>query len=293
VIATWVGAQIVVAIAAALVVGASMARRTAAALLLVAAATVPWFAPAEILPRALLAVVPLACMKTIQIAATPGAWPLWRRPWHLCAPFDVCRTQSVKPALEWRMLGSVLLHGAIAGAALLVLAELKGLTGLLHAAARMLCAAVLIYALAESIAETVRLGHRIVGIKVPPIQRVPVLSRSAAEFWGERWNRPMSEWLYRFVFLPLVRRRHPTLGLVAAFGVTAAVHAWMAAAAGLGAQATMMMGAFFLVQGAAVLAETRLALPTWPVLAAHTWTVSVLLASSPLFLSSPLRVLRF
>ena len=70
----------------------------------------------------------------------------------------------------------------------------------------------------------------------------------AAEFWGERWNRTVGEWLYRFAFRPLARRRRPMLGLAAAFALSALLHAWMFVVA-LDVRAGFMAGAFFLVQG--------------------------------------------
>lgn len=281
----WFAVQGGLVAAAALAAGAGTLRRCAAALLVLAAAILPWLAPAQPVPRAVLgAMTVLAFIKTIQIAGTQGPWPAWRRIWHALVPFDVRRTKSVAPGLDWRMLASIVLYGAAAVAAFLIgVRGLSGLTAPARYTTGMVCTAVSFYATFEALAGAILLAHRVVGIDAPPIQRAPILSRSAGEFWGERWNRTVSEWLHRFAFLPLARRRHPLLGLLAAFAVSAAFHAWMFMVA-LDAGAALMVGAFFLVQGVAVLAETRIGLRSWPSLLARGWTYVVLLAPSPLIL---------
>lgn len=279
---TWAAAQVGLAAAAVFALGAGAARRTAAA-------TLPWLAPLGPLPRALLCFVGLLpFLKTIEIAATPGPWPAWRRLWHGLVPFDVRGTPFVKPAVDGRILGNIILHGAIASAAFVAIPWLD--SGPARDAARLLFGTALVYAWIKGGSEIVRFGHRCVGIEVPPIQRSPILSRGAREFWGERWNRPWSDWLHRFAFRPLARRRHPALAVLAAFGVSAAIHAWMFAVA-LGGQAAAMVGAFFLIQGVVVLAETYLRLRTWPAPASRAWTFFVLLGPLPLFLDPFLGVL--
>jgi hypothetical protein len=290
VIATWVAAQVGVAVAAALVVGAGATRRAAAALLVGAGATLPWLSPSGPLSRVVLSFVALmAFLKTIQIAFTPGPWPARRRLWHLFVLLDVRRTRFITPAVDWRMLGNVFLQGALAGAAFFVLARLGTLPGQAREVARLICGATLLYAFLEGLSGIMQFGHRVVGIEAPANQHAPILARSAGEFWGERWNRCVSEWLRQFVFRPLARRHQPALGLLAAFAASAALHAWVTAPA-LGARAAVMMAGFFLVEGVIVLAETRLSLRTWPAPLARAWTIFVLLGPSPLGLDPFLRV---
>ena len=288
---SWFAVQAGLLALAALAAGAAVARRVAAALLVLAAAILPWFAPAAPVPRAVLgAMSVLAFMKTIQIAGTNGPWPAWRRVWHGLTPFDVRRATSVAPALDWQLLARVASYTAAAVAAFLVgVWGLDALTAPARYVAGMLCAAVTVYAGFEALAGAIRLVHLVVGIDAPPIQRAPILSRSVGEFWGERWNRTVGEWLHRFAFLPLARRRHPLLGLLAAFAMSAVLHAWMFAVA-LDVRAALMAGAFFLVQGVAVLAETRMGARAWPSPLARGWTVFVLLAPSPLILGPVLRL---
>ncbi|MGQ0764031.1 MAG: MBOAT family protein [Acidobacteriota bacterium] len=287
----WIGAQISLAIAAVLVVGGDWTRRTIAGAVLVLSASLPWFAPGVPLVRALLCFVGLlALVKTTQIAATPGPWPAWRRVWHGLVPFDVRQVRLVKPALDWPILGMVLLYGAIGAGAFVTLSASHTLPGSARLIGRFFSGALLVFAWIGGSSEIVRLAHRVLGVAVPPIQRAPLLARSAGEFWGERWNRPWSDWLRHFAFLPLARQRHGALGLFAAFAVSGVMHAWLGLVA-LDVPAAAMMGAFFLLQGLIVLVEARLCLRAWPRAAAHLWTLFVLLAPSPLFVAPFLRAL--
>jgi hypothetical protein len=291
VIATWAAVQVGVAVAAALVVGGSAARRVAAALLVAAGAALPWLSPARPLLRVLLSLVALmAFLRTVQFAFPPGPWPGRLRLWQLFVLFDVRRTRFVGPAVDGRVLGKVLLQGALAGGAVLALTRLGGLPDQAHALARVVCAAVLLYAVTGGSSGIMQFGHRLVGIEVPSNQHVPILARTAGEFWGQRWNRSVSQWLRLFVFRPLARRHRPALGLLSAFAVSAAMHSWLAGVA-LGAHAAMMMGGYFLVQGGVVLAERYLNARTWPAPVARAWTVIVLLSPSPLGIDPFLRVL--
>lgn len=281
----WFAAQGGLLVAAALAAGSGAGRRCAAGLLVLAAAILPWFASPLPFPRAALAALSvMALFKTLQISTTPGPWPTGQRIWHGLMPFDVRRTRTVAPGLDWTLLASVMAYGALAVAAILV--GIRGLGGLNSPSrflAAMTCTAVFLYATFEVLAGLLRLAHRLVGIDVPPIQRAPVLSRSAREFWGERWNRTVSEWLGQFAFLPLARRRHSGLGLLAAFAVSAAIHAWTILVA-LDAQSALMAGSFFVVQGFVVLIEARMRPQTWPPPLARLWTFLVLVLPSPLFL---------
>jgi hypothetical protein len=52
-----------------------------------------------------------------------------------------------------------------------------------------------------------------------------------------------------------------------------------------------MMFAFFFVQGIFVILETRLGVSRWSRPARRAWTVTIMVASSPLFVEPALRVL--
>ena len=77
--------------------------------------------------------------------------------------------------------------------------------------------------------------------------------------------------------------------MAAAFTVSAALHVYCALPP-LGPAWAGVMGAFFLVQGAAVVLERATGAPSgWPRPAQHAWTLVWLLASSPLFVEPFLR----
>jgi hypothetical protein len=221
-------------------------------------------------------------MKTTQIETTAGPWPLWRRCWHGLVPCDVRSARRVKPALDNKMLWNILLHLAVLGAAFAGLARLGSVPESGRAFARAVFGAAFVYAFMETLSDAIRLIHRMVGIEVSPIQDAPILARSLGEFWSERWNRPVSVWLRETAFLPLARLRYPTLGLVAAFCLSAGIHAYFYAVP-LGGQAALMVAAFFVVQAVMIVAEKRLRVRAWPAPAARAWTLILLLACSPLF----------
>ena len=286
----WISAQIGIAGAAVLAAGESAARRAAAALFLSAGAALPWLTPPRPLPRVILAFVALiAFIKTTQIASIPGPWPMWRRLWHLFSPFHVCSTRSIRPGVSGRLAWNVILQGGLVILALAVLAELGSLTGVVRTVIRLMCGIILLTGIMTLLSDLTRFGHHAVGIEVPPNQRAPILAQSVREFWGKRWNRFVSEWLSQFIFLPMVRRRRPVLGLFGAFCVSALMHSWLAVVA-LDSRAALTMGMFFVLQGVFVVAETRLRLNTWPAPAARAWTILAVLSPSPLGIDPFLRV---
>jgi D-alanyl-lipoteichoic acid acyltransferase DltB (MBOAT superfamily) len=187
------------------------------------------------------------------------------------------------------LVGRILIQGAVVGGAFLALAHLSLATDTVRKIARLMCGVALLYALMGALSDITQFAHRLLGIDVPTNQEAPILARSAQEFWGQRWNRYVSAWLSHFVFRPLARLHHPVLGLAAAFVVSAAIHAYLAAAP-LGARAGVSMSLFFLVQGLVVLVERRLRLSTWPDSVARGWTIFVVLGPSPLGIDPFLRI---
>jgi hypothetical protein len=148
---------------------------------------------------------------------------------------------------------------------------------------RLFAGIVFVYALAAFAADLTHFCFLASGTAMRPIHVTPVAARSLRDFWGKRWNRAMSAWLYRFIFLPLAHRHHPNPGLICVFLVSAAIHAWLPLVA-LGASAAFSAGAFFCLQGVFILAEDRLHVCAWPIPLARVWTLGILLATSPLYI---------
>ena len=229
---------------------------------------------------ALCFVAILTFLKTTQISATDGSWPIGRRLWHMFGVVDTRRASRVSPAMDLPAIGVVLLNGAFAAGAVFGLTNLGALHGVVHVFAWTIFSAAFAVSVFEVFSGLLHIGYLAFGVEVPAVQCNPIVSRSLAEFWGQRWNRIVSGWLREFAFDPLARRRRPQLGVAAAFGASAAMHAWLIVA--LGAGAALMMAAYFLLQGAALYVETRIGLRRAPPVVGRLWTVAVLLVPLPL-----------
>jgi len=159
----------------------------------------------------------------------------------------------------------------------------------LHYAVRWTAGAVLALAGLEALAAALELAAAAAGWVTPPLHVAPHLARSIGEFWGQRWNRIVSDVLRARAFVPLARRG-PMLGLAASFALSAALHAYLIGFA-LGPGAALAWAAFFLVQPLAIVAERRLGVRRWAPWAGHAWTVTVLGLLSPLMVEPALRAL--
>ena len=132
------------------------------------------------------------------------------------------------------------------------------------------------YAGMEAGSAAMQLGHRIAGLEVPPDAARASSGEarvSSGAFGGTAWSATG----FHGVFRPLARRRRPTLGLVAASLVSAAVHAWIAGAA-LDVRTAILVGAYFIIAMVVVMVEPHLGVRQWPPVVARIWTSS---CSSP------------
>jgi len=111
----------------------------------------------------------------------------------------------------------------------------------------------------------------------------PFLARTPAEFW-RRYNRWVSQFLQEDVFNPLGGRRHPVRGMMSVFALSGLGHEYVFYIATGRVQGYQM--AFFLLQGAAVVATLRVRPKGRAALAwgTATWTFNLL--SSVLFFAS-------
>ena len=280
--------------AAVVVVGRRRIQRVSAALFLVCAFILEWFAPVDSFWRAILALVGMfALMATITVAAsaTPQ-WSVGYRLLHLLFLGYPLRAGRIRPVLSLRIVGRLIVEGLVGGAAFLFLrhiAPAQHPPDAVIAPWRLAAGIILLYALGEFLNDLIHFCFLASGAAMRPIQETPIAARSLRNFWGKRWNRPVSAWLHRFVFLPLARQHRPDLGLFCAYLVSGAVHAWAAGVA-LGAFAAFEMVMFFGLQGVFILAEDRLHVHAWPVPLARAWTLTILLATSPLIIGPYLRM---
>jgi hypothetical protein len=271
----------------ALLAGPSSPRQLASLPALLACLLLPLLAPLPPLSRALLACLGmLGLLKLLQLDFDPR-WAAHHPLWHGLAPFDVSKARRVATRFDARLFGMLVMHSLLLVVVVAALVWLP-LELPLRATCRLLLGAALVYTAMESATEGLRFVHRLFAVDVPPIQKAPVLARSVGEFWSRRWNRPVSDWLGEYVFLPLARRRRPRLALLAAFAVSAVFHAWLYFVA-LGLSAAASVAGFFLLQVPVVMLETKWRIARWPTLAARAWTLLWLLVTSPLFVEPLLR----
>jgi hypothetical protein len=286
--AAWFGLLLASMALGALLAGPTSLRRLASAPALLACVLLPLAAPLPPLSRALLACLGmLGLLKMLQLDFDPR-WAAHHPVWHGLSPFDVSKARRAATRFDARLFAMLVVHALLLAAVVagLVWLPVEGLP--LRAAWRLLLGAALVYTAMETATEGLRFLHRLFAVEVPPIQQAPILARSVGEFWSRRWNRPVSDWLGEYVFLPLARRRRPGLALTAAFAVSAGFHAWLYFVA-LGVPAAASVAAFFLLQVPIVMAEAKLRIARWPAPAARAWTLSWLLATSPLFVEPLLR----
>jgi hypothetical protein len=147
-----------------------------------------------------------------------------------------------------------------------------------------------VYCVADAAGAFVRFFYRAIGLDSPRIHRTPIASRSLAEFWGDRWNRVVGTWLRGRLFVPFARRGRVGLGVAAAFGVSAALHAYLVLVSA-GARPAAIMGAFFVAQGVLLLVERAMRVAKWPRAAAHAWFLATMIATTPLFVMPGLEAL--
>ncbi len=256
----------------------------ALALSAVAALVLPWFAGPIPLVRGLFALNFMAVFRAIDLVRSREPWSVQRRIAHALSFVDTRLLRRERPRLDLRALAAALVWAALA---MLALHAVRSVPDLLWV--RLGGGLVFTYAAIEAGYRLLGASYRVIGFATPPLHVWPLASLSVAELWGKRWARPVSHWLGATCFLPLARRRHPALGLLLAFVVSAAGHAYPVLVA-LGPAMTAMMFGYFVVQGVAVAAETRLGVAGWPRALRRCWTVVIMVATSPLFVEPCLRV---
>jgi hypothetical protein len=281
--------------AAALAAGRRRSQRAWAALFLAGSFILEWFAPVDRTSRGILAIFGMfASMATITVAtaATPQ-WSVRYRLLHLLTLGYPLRAGRVRPVLSRRIIGRLIVAGLVGGAAFWFLRHIATAQyppDAVIGPRRLVAGIILLYAWAEFINDLIHFCLLASGAAMRPIQDTPMAARSLRDFWGKRWNRPVSAWLHRFIFLPLARQHHPDLGLFCAYLVSGAIHAWFTLVA-LGAFAAFGMAVFFGLQGVFIMAEDRLHVHAWPVPLARAWTLTILLATSPLIIGPYLRII--
>jgi hypothetical protein len=286
----WTEALLALLVQSALAGAAALLARRAkpAALVLGAVAFfgAPWLAGPNVLLRGLIALLGfIGVLRVVDTVRSHEPWSACRRVLHVLSFVDSRTLRRAPPHLDFLALGRALLWIALAAAGFTVAHSPRHLV-------RWGAGLVLAYAVIESGYLLGGAAYRALGFVPPRLHVWPVASLSVGELWGVRWARPVSAWLRETCFRPLARRGHPMLGLLLGFVVSGVGHAYPVLVA-LDLPMAALMFAFFLVQGIVVVIETRLGVSRWPRPARRAWTITIMVASSPLFVEPALRVLGY
>jgi hypothetical protein len=125
------------------------------------------------------------------------------------------------------------------------------------------------------------------GQLLPAIHNRPWLARSVADFWGNRWNLWVSDWMRYAIFRRM--RRWPVVALILAFAVSGLLHEWVINVPLYFVTGRVLFGSmmlYFLVQAAGILLERRFLKGHARAMAVFTWLV--VLAPAPLVLNEGL-----
>jgi hypothetical protein len=282
----------VLAAALALLAAGSRIRRLTALALASAALGLPFWLPIHTpVLRALVGgALALFYFRMIDLVRERRALGPGSRLWLALAFFDTRRAKKTAARMDFLALTRHLAGTLVALVALYIATQIAPHLNGHHAQlVRWLSGAVFVYAGVEALAASVFALYRPLGILPPQLHDNPIFSRSVQEFWSRRWNRTVSAWLDTHCFRPLARRRLPTLGLIAAFAVSGALHGYPIWA-GLGLSPAVLITGFFLAQAPIVAVERTLTIARWPRVAQRLWTVGLLLLLSPLFVEPVLQL---
>jgi D-alanyl-lipoteichoic acid acyltransferase DltB (MBOAT superfamily) len=145
------------------------------------------------------------------------------------------------------------------------------------------------YASIEALTAFAIAAFEVAGFRLPPLHRDPILARTLAEFWARRWNLTVHRMLRCHFYRPVVARFGPNHGVLVAFAASSLLHFWLFLPV-LGVAYAMSAAAFFLLHGALVLAERKLAVHRWRRSAQHLWTATHLVLTGPLIVGPLVRV---
>jgi hypothetical protein len=156
---------------------------------------------------------------------------------------------------------------------------------------RWFAGGIMVMAFAELVTASFVLVPAAFGVTVPPLMRSPWRSVSVAEFWTQRWNIVTSQKFFRpYCFTPLARHR-VAFAMFATFALSGIVHALLAFMALGQGKASLIWGAFFVVQPLLIAAERQMNVRRWRAWAGSAWTLSALTITSPLFVAPALQII--
>ena len=201
---------------------------------------------------------------------------------YVLAPYETTLAREIEPWLDVKGAAACLAWMVCGSTALSLLLLAPQPEGWLGAVMRWGLTLIAFYCLIELMVGTLRTGLRARGVEILPAHDHPAMATSVHDFWSKRWNLLVHRWLHRNVFRRVARRHGVVQGVAAAFAVSTALHLWiMAATAGF--WPSVMWALFFMLQGALLVIERKLAIRRRPAPVPRLWTLTVMLGSSALF----------
>lgn len=141
-----------------------------------------------------------------------------------------------------------------------------------------------LYACISGIADALTGALMLTGLHMSESFEAPMLARSPSEFWGRRWNRFVTRWAFRNVFIAAGGRRTPGRATMRVFVISGLMHEYLLIACQHGwSRYAGWTLAFFVVHGLAVVVGNTIerTLPRAPAVLLH---IAFLFATTPLFL---------
>ena len=227
-------------------------------------------------------------VRLVDLAREKRPVPAVRRWMHAMLIVELRRTPRVPPSLQLGALVRLVGLGSLTAGAFAILWCVLPSEALANRVVRYSAVIVASYTTLDAFAAFCILLWRGLGFAIPPMSNDPIKSRTVSEFWSQRWNLAVGGWLRDHCFMPLARRRHPNLGIVAAFAASTLLHVYLAWA-GLDLRAGLTWGVFFVLQIPIVFAERALRVAAWRPVLGRIWTIGVLLLASPFFVEPVLR----
>lgn len=174
----------------------------------------------------------------------------------LIDPRQQARIRQPQPTLQLLLFGVVILAT--------VPLWIVGIRNVDSLYLKILLGSVGIYAAAAGSDRTVRGVLSLRGIYYAPFHRTPIVAASISEFWNERWNRVVAQFLRTVCFVPFAKRTGAVKGAVLFTFLISAVLHMIPILLCLQLTAALAMGGFFAIHGLLVVTEHHLHIVRWP-----------------------------
>lgn len=212
-----------------------------------------------------------------------AAWRFWLW-WGVPADARLPRTADDAAANRrdgWTRLGRAALKLAVIVAVVLINRAVDDITQ--STIGFVAWSMIYVYACISGVADALTGMLMLTGLHMSESFEAPMLARSPSEFWGRRWNRFVTRWAFRNVFIAAGGRRTPARATMLVFVISGLMHEYLLIACQHGwsryAGWTLL---FFVLHGVVVVlgAKVKTKLPIPVAVATH---LAFLVVTTPLF----------